>query len=431
MEKKVNVIGGGLAGVEAAYYIASCGYQVKLYEMRPNPKAFAHHSNLLGELVCSNSLKSKKIDNAAGLLKEELKELNSLVMQAAMVSEVAAGNALAVDRTLFAQFITDKLKTMSNIEIIHEEVTKIPQDEITIIATGPLTADTLASSIKDFLGEKHLYFYDAAAPLIDICGIDESIVYRKSRYDKGGDDYLNCPFTKEEFELFYKELCNGIRVPLKDFEKEIHFEGCMPIETMAQRGAQTLRFGPMKPVGLTMPDGTKPFAVIQLRQDNQRGNLYNIVGFQTNLTFKEQERIFSLIPGLKNIKIIRYGVMHRNTYILSPLFLNDSLSCKKNSRIFFAGQLTGIEGYIESAVTGIIAGINAIRQLENKEMITLPLETITGSLIHYIVNANINNFQPMNANYGILINYNQDKLLAYEKSIKELRLWKKVHGINL
>lgn len=424
-DDSIIVIGAGLAGSEAAYQIAKRGQRVTLYEMRPTTtEVVAHHSDKYGELVCSNSLKNKGLDNAAGLLKEEMRQFDSLIMKAADNNEVPAGNALAVDREAFSSYITNEIKNNPLIEVIHEEVKEIPNNRVVIIATGPLTSKALGEDIAKLLGEKSYYFYDAAAPIIDIEKIDFNKAYRKSRYDKGGADYINCAFTKDEFFAFYHELVNAETVKLKEFEKEIFFEGCMPVEAMAKRGFKTLTFGPLKPVGLERPDGTRPFAVVQLRQDNVSGNLYNLVGFQTNLTFKEQKRVFSLIPGLENVDFVKYGVMHRNSYICSPKHLANTLSLIKNNNIFFAGQLSGVEGYIESAATGILAAINAVRLKENKELVSLPLETMLGSLIHYITSASIKNFQPMNSNYGILFNAQKDRLENARISLEAIKKWK-------
>ena len=424
-QDSIIVIGAGLAGSEAAYQIAKRGHKVTLYEMRPTTtEVVAHHTNKYGELVCSNSLKNKGLDNAAGLLKEEMRHLDSLIIKSADKNEVPAGNALAVDREAFSQFITDEINNNPLIEVIHEEIKEIPLDKIVIIATGPLTSSSLGNNIASLLGEKSYYFYDAAAPIIDIEKIDFTKAYRKSRYDKGGADYINCAFTKDEFFAFYQELINAEAVTLKEFEKEVFFEGCMPVEAMAKRGFKTLTFGPLKPVGLERPDGTRPFAVVQLRKDNVAGNLYNLVGFQTNLTFKEQKRVFSMIPGLENVDFVKYGVMHRNTYICAPKYLANTLALKSHPNIFFAGQISGVEGYIESAATGILAAINAIKYKANKDLVTMPIETMLGSLVNYITSASIKNFQPMNSNYGILFNAQKDRLENAKVSLEALEAWK-------
>ena len=425
--KTIHIIGAGLAGSEAAYQIAKRGYKVKLYEMRPSPKAKAHHTNLFSELVCSNSLKSNSLENAAGLLKGEMRHLDSLIIKSADNNSVPAGQALAVDRDLFATYITDVIKSNPNIEIINEEVKKIPLDEVVIVASGPLTSDELFEDIKTYVGDDDLYFYDAAAPLITKDSINMDIAYYKSRYDHGTSDYINCPFEKDEFFNFYYELIKGERVELHSFEKEKHFEACMPIEAIAAKGFKTLTFGPMKPVGLEKDENTRrPFAVVQLRQDNVNGDLYNIVGFQTNLKFGEQKRIFSMIPGLENVNIVRYGVMHRNTFINSPKCLKDTLNLKEHPNVFFAGQITGVEGYIESAAAGLFAGINAIRYIENKELIPLPKETVMGSLFYYISNASGKHFPPMNANYGIVQTNEKDKIKIKDNSLNALEEWKKL-----
>lgn len=418
----ITVIGAGLAGAEAAYQIAKKGIKVKLYEMRPHKDALAHHTDKFAELVCSNSLKSSALDNAAGLLKQEMREMGSLIMEVADSCKVEAGQALAVDRELFSERITQTIKSNPLIEIINEEVTKIPEG-IVIIATGPLTSSLFAEEIKKITNEESLYFYDAAAPLVNKDSIDFSKAYYKSRYDKGTADYINCPFNKEEFFAFYNELINAKRAPLKDFEKELHFEGCMPIESLASRNPKTLLFGPLKPVGLERPDGTRPYAVVQLRKDNVGDTLYNIVGFQTNLLWGEQKRIFRMIPGLENAVFERYGVMHRNTYICAPRLLLDSLQMKENNKIFFAGQISGVEGYIESSATGIIAAINAVKLFNKEEITKVPTTTVIGSLLRYITETSPKHFQPMNANYGIMLERSNDKMEVAEKSITDIRKW--------
>jgi len=402
----INIIGGGLAGCEAANYIANKGIKVKLYEMKPNKKSPAHHSDKLCELVCSNSLKGMRMSNACGLLKEEIRLLGSICMEAAEISKVPAGDALAVDREIFSSYITKKILSNKNIEVISEEITSIPSG-ITIIATGPLTSEGLASSISELLEEDSLFFYDAAAPVVSADSIDMSTCYKMARYGKGEDDYINCPFTKEEYEIFYNELINANLAPLKEFESNEKlkvFEGCMPVEVMAKRGLQTLLFGPMKPVGLPDPiTGREYHAVVQLRQENSEASMYNLVGFQTNLTFGEQKRVFSLIPGLKNAEFLRYGVMHRNTYINSPENLKPTNQLNKNPDIFFAGQITGVEGYVESMASGILAGINALKYLNNEPLLEFPKETALGSLLSFITTKlPKGTFQPMNMNFGLL-----------------------------
>lgn len=414
----INVIGAGLAGSEAAYQIAKRGIQVNLYEMRPVKQTPAHHTDKFAELVCSNSLRGNQLTNAVGVLKEEMRQLDSLIIKAADQARVPAGGALAVDRHDFAGYITDTLKNHPNITVKNEEITEIPKGP-TIVATGPLTTEGLTKQIMDITGEEQLYFYDAAAPIIEKESIDMDKVYLKSRYDKGEAAYLNCPMTEEEFNVFYDALINAEVVPLKEFEKEIYFEGCMPFEVMAERGKKTLLFGPMKPVGLEDPKtGKRPYAVVQLRQDDAAGTLYNIVGFQTHLKWGAQKEIISLIPGLENVDIVRYGVMHRNTFINSPNALKETYQLKSREDLFFAGQMTGVEGYVESAASGLIAGINASKLIEGLEPIIFPRETIIGSMAYYITHANNNkNFQPMNANFGLLPTLEKrikDKMERYE-----------------
>lgn len=419
--KYINIIGAGLAGAEAAYQLSKRKVHVRLYEQRPIKSTGAHHSSDFAELVCSNSLKSNSLENACGLLKEEMRLLDSLIIKIADENKVDAGQALAVDREAFSKKITEILKNNPYIEVINEEITKIPEG-ISIIATGPLTSDMFAKELKAYFGDDDLYFYDAAAPLIEFSSIDLSKCYFKDRYDKGNGDYLNCPFTKEEFDKFYNELIHAERVELHTFEKEKHFEGCMPIEVLASRGPKTLTFGPLKPVGLEKEDGTRPYAVVQLRQDNAAKTLFNMVGFQTNLKYGEQKRVFQMIPGLENAKFARYGQMHRNTYLCSPKILNPTLVSKKNPYILLAGQITGVEGYVESAATGLFAAINAFRLLNNEESLKLPNNTMLGALCNYITSANPSKFQPMNANYGILLQKN-DKIEIAKESLASLKEW--------
>ena len=400
MEKIVNVIGAGLAGVEASYQLAKCGYKVRLYEMRPKKMTPAHHSENFAELVCSNSLRADGMTNAVGVLKCEMEMLDSIVIKYARIHQVPAGGALAVDRENFSKSITEFIKTHPLIEVINEEVKKFPEG-YTIIASGPLTSDSLSNAIKDKLGEDYFYFYDAAAPIVTKDSIDFEIAYYKSRYDKGDNEYINCPMTEEQFNDFYDALINAEVVKPKEFEEKF-FEGCMPFEEMARRGKQTLLFGPMKPVGLNTPEGKRPFAVVQLRQDNVQASLYNIVGFQTHLTWPEQKRIIHMIPGLENASFVRYGVMHRNSFICSPKHLLNTYQLKLVNNIFMAGQITGVEGYVESAQSGIVAGINMARLLEGKEPLAFPKETVMGALANYITNASKDDFQPMKANFGIL-----------------------------
>lgn len=402
---QINVIGAGLAGCEAAYKIANNGYKVNLYDMKPSKFSPAHKNKNFAELVCSNSLKAKRIESAAGLLKEEMRLLNSLLIECALKCEVPAGGALAVDREKFSELVTKKIRDNKNINVIELEVEDIPKDDLNIIATGPLTADKLAEKIK-ILCKKSLSFYDAAAPIVTFESIDMENVFFASRYDKGEDQsYINCPMNKAEYENFYEALISAQRAPLHHFEDSNVkvYEECMPVEVMAKRGLDTLRFGPLKPVGLRDPKtGHRPWAVVQLRKENIKGSLYNMVGFQTNLKFFEQKRVFGMIPALKNADFIRYGVMHRNTFIDSPRVLNSDFSLSEYPNIFFAGQITGVEGYMESAASGIMAGINVVKKLRGKESLTLPKETMIGSLCNYISDKWVKDFQPMGANFGIL-----------------------------
>ncbi|MFB9762286.1 FADH(2)-oxidizing methylenetetrahydrofolate--tRNA-(uracil(54)-C(5))-methyltransferase TrmFO [Ectobacillus funiculus] len=401
MEQTVHVIGAGLAGSEAAYQIAKRGVKVMLYEMRPVKQTPAHHTDKFAELVCSNSLRGNSLTNAVGVLKEEMRRLDSVIIRAADECSVPAGGALAVDRHEFAAKVTDYVKNHPNITVVTEEITEIPAGP-TIIATGPLTSKALSDRLKELTGEDYFYFYDAAAPIIEKESVNMEVAYLKSRYDKGEAAYLNCPMTEEEFNRFYEALISAEVVPLKEFEKEIYFEGCMPVEVMAQRGKQTLLFGPMKPVGLEDPrTGKRPFAVVQLRQDDAAGTLYNLVGFQTHLKWGAQKEVLSLIPGLENAEIIRYGVMHRNTFINSPNLLLPTYQYKQREDLFFAGQMTGVEGYVESAASGLLAGVNAARMVKEQELISLPPETAMGSMAHYITSTNAKTFQPMNANFGL------------------------------
>ncbi len=404
---KITVIGAGLAGCEAAYTAARLGCQVDLIEMKSIKKSPAHKSDNFAELVCSNSLKAIRIDSAAGLLKQEMRLLGSLCLEAADVSSVPAGGALAVERNTFSGYITKKIKECKNIKIINEVVDKLPTDGICIVATGPLTDGTLANEIEHLTGEGNLSFYDAAAPIITAESVDFSSAFIASRYDRddtGEGDYINCPMNKEEYEAFHNELINAEGAPLHEFDKQLKvYEGCMPIEVLARRGADSIRFGPLKPVGLRDPrTGHRPWAVVQLRKENRDGTLYNLVGFQTNLKFQEQKRVFSMIPALKNAEFMRYGVMHRNSFINSPKVLNRDLSLKKQDNIFFAGQLSGVEGYMESAASGILAAINAVNRLQDKQPLILPKISMIGALLDYITDESVENFQPMGANFGIL-----------------------------
>ena len=417
MVKTVNVIGAGLAGSEAAWQLAEAGVPVNLYEMRPVKSTAAHHTADFAELVCSNSLRGNGLTNAVGVLKEEMRRLNSLVISSADETAVPAGGALAVDRNDFSGLITQKLKAHPLVTVISEEITKIPKG-ITIIATGPLTSEALAEEIAEYNGSHGFYFYDAAAPIIDSSTIDRDKVYLKSRYDKGEAAYLNCPMTEEEFMRFYEALITAEVAPQKEFEKEKFFEGCMPIEVMAKRGIKTMLFGPMKPVGLEDPKtGKRPYAVIQLRQDNAAASMYNIVGFQTHLKWGEQKRVFQMIPGLENAEFLRYGVMHRNSFMNSPELLRPTYQSKKRDDLFFAGQMTGVEGYVESAGSGLAAGINAARLAKGEELIEFPHETAIGSMAYYITHAEGKHFQPMNANFGLFPSLPErvrDKKLRYE-----------------
>ena len=399
--REVNVIGGGLAGVEAAWQAANSGAKVKLYEMRPVQKTPAHRTEHLAEIVCSNSLKTDEVGSAPYLLKEELRRGNSLVMEVAMENKIPAGAALAVDRGKFSEQITEKIENHPNIQLVREEFTKIPEGEITIIATGPLTSETLTAEIMKFTGDDQLYFYDAIAPIVAADSIDMSVAFKAARYGKGGDDYINCPFTREQYAVFYDELINAKSVPLKRFEDTKWFEACLPIEEAARRGVDTLRFGPMKPKGLYV-DGKEPYAAIQLRQEDQMADAFSLVGFQNHLRYVEQKRIMQLIPGLENCDILQYGQIHRNTFINSPKILEETLQTKKNAKLFFAGQITGVEGYIESVATGWLAGLNAARILGDKEMLVAPSNSAIGSLCRYVSNVETKNFQPVNITFGLL-----------------------------
>lgn len=432
----INVIGAGLAGCEAAMQIAKRGVKVRLYEMKPLKKSPAHHTDYFGELVCSNSLKAMRIESAAGLLKEEMRRLDSFLMKCADKCRVPAGGALAVDRDIFAKLVTEGIKSNPDIEVISEEVCEIPDDAITVIASGPLTSEPLSAAIKNIVGDS-LSFFDAAAPIVTAESIDMEYAFCASRYERGGeDDYINCPMNKAEYEIFYQALVSAERAPLHDFDVSNPkvYEGCMPVEVMAQRGEGTLRFGPMKPVGLVNPKtGHRPWAVLQLRKENSAGTMYNLVGFQTNLKFPEQKRVFSLIPALHNADFVRYGVMHRNTFICSPKVLNADYSVKENKKLFFAGQITGVEGYMESACSGIVAGINAYRTLRGMQTLVFPPDTMIGALSGYISDPTVSKFQPMGANFGVLpelenkprdkkeraARYSSRALLSMDKYIKD------------
>ena len=402
---KIIVVGAGLAGSEAAWQAVQRGIPVDLYEMRPVKNTPAHKTDLFGELVCSNSLRGAGLENAVGVLKEEMRRLGSVVMEAADATKVPAGGALAVDRLGFSQYITDKVSNHPLINVIHQEVEAIPYEEnaVTIVASGPLTAGALAEDIGKLMGQQYLYFYDAAAPIVTLESVDMSTAWKASRYDKGEAAYINCPMDKEQYQHFWQELVNAEKAETHSFEKEIFFEGCMPVEEMASRGEDTLLFGPLKPVGLVNPHtGKLAHAVVQLRQDNAEGTLYNIVGFQTHLKWPEQKRVFGLIPGLEKAEFVRYGVMHRNTFINSPETMKPTMEFGGRENLLFAGQMTGVEGYVESASSGLVAGINAARLCQGLEPVVFPAETAHGSLCHYITTAPARHFQPMNVNFGIM-----------------------------
>lgn len=410
IDKKIRVFGGGLAGCEAAYQAAKRGVKVELYEMKPNKRTPAHTGDGLAELVCSNSLRSNVLTNAVGLLKEELRVMGSLIIEAAYATQVEAGSALAVDRHKFSEYVTNAIKNHPNITVIEQEVDSIPSDGITVVATGPLTSEGFAKYLEGYLGQSGLSFFDASAPIVDFSTLDMNKIYAASRYGKGEASYLNCPMTKEEYDIFYEALINAEEAPLHDFDRDEQkalkvFEGCMPVEVMAKRGYDTLRYGPLKPVGLPDPKtGKEPYAVIQLRQENAEKTMYNLVGFQTHLTFGEQKRVFSLIPGLENASFLRYGVMHRNTFMNSPALLDQYYSLRNDPNVFFAGQMTGVEGYVESTSSGFVAGINAAMRALEKDLIDFPNTTAIGGLAHYISDRNVVNFQPMNANFGVIAN---------------------------
>lgn len=437
MPEKVTVIGGGLAGSEATWQLAKRGIEVDLYEMRPVKMTPAHETGNLSELVCTNSMRSNQLSNAVGLLKEEMRQLDSLIMRVADETAVPAGGALAVDRDSFSKKITQIINELPNVHVHNEEIKDIPKEGINIIATGPLTSDSLATKIKEFCGSESLHFFDAAAPIITAESIDYNIVYKKSRYDKGEAAYLNCPMDKEQFVNFYNNLINAETAELHEFEKNNVFEGCMPIEVMAKRGEKTMLFGPLKPVGLEDPKtGKLPYAVVQLRQDNASASMYNIVGFQTHLKFGEQKRVFSLIPGLANAVFVRYGKMHRNTYISSPEVLNSTYETKLCKNLFFAGQMTGVEGYVESAGSGLVAGINASLRAIGESPIVFPKNTAIGSMANYITSTSAKNFQPMNASYSLMpqlekkIRNKQERHLMQSKiALDELNEFKNKVGL--
>lgn len=436
MKERVIVIGGGLAGSEAAWRLANEGHKVILYEMRPKKLTPAHKTGNLAELVCSNTLGGLELTTGAGLLKAEMKMLGSLVIEAASVSRVPAGGALGVDRKIFSEYITEKIENHPNITVIREEIKEIPEDDIVIIATGPLTSEALSEKIKELVGYDTLYFYDAIAPIVDAESVDFSKGFWGSRYGKGGDDYFNCVLSEEEYKVFYEELLKAEKVQPKDFEKAVHFEGCLPIEEMAQRGYKTLLYGPMRPVGLIDPrTGKEPFAVVQLRKENKEGTLLSLVGFQTKLTYKEQKRVFRLIPCLKNALFVRLGSMHRNTFIQSNKVLTQFLNLRKKENIFFAGQITGVEGYVASSATGILAGINAGRLVRGEKLIQVPEETMLGALVKYITTKE-GELQPMNPVFGLLPplkkkikDKRKRKEFMAKKALKSMEKWIKDNNL--
>lgn len=432
---EIIIAGAGLAGSEAAWQAAERGIKVTLYEMRPKKQTPAHKTGLFAELVCSNSLRGAGLENAVGVLKEEMRRLNSLVMQAADLTKVPAGGALAVDRNGFSEYITNKIETHPNIKVIREALNKIPliDDAVTVVATGPLTDGEFYKDILNLTGEESLYFYDAAAPIVTLDSVDMTKAYRASRYNKGdGGDYINCPMTKDEYRAFWEALTTAKLAPVKEFEKEKFFEGCMPVEVMAKRGEDTLLFGPLKPVGLENPTtGKRPFAVVQLRQDNAIGTLYNMVGFQTHLTWTEQKRVFRMIPGLENAEFMRYGVMHRNTFLNAPKLMSATMQLRGHDKLFFAGQMTGVEGYVESAASGLIAGINATRIAKNQKPLIFPITTAHGALTNYIVTSEAKHFQPMNINFGLFAplkekirDKKEKKLVLANKALEEIEKFK-------
>ncbi|MDE7106166.1 MAG: methylenetetrahydrofolate--tRNA-(uracil(54)-C(5))-methyltransferase (FADH(2)-oxidizing) TrmFO, partial [Anaeroplasmataceae bacterium] len=425
---KVNIIGAGLAGCEAAYYLAKKGYDVFLYEMRPKKMTPAHRTDKFAELVCSNSLRSDSLENACGILKKEMECFDSLIIQAARKHYVEAGGALAVDREGYSAYVTEIIHNFDNIHICCEEITKINPEEPTIIATGPLTSEPLCEHIRELFGVDDFYFFDAQAPIIYADSIDYSKVYLKSRYDKGVASYYNCPFTKEEFDRFYEALISAEGVEVPDFELKV-FEGCMPVEIMAKRGPQTLTFGPMKPVGLKTPSGEKPYAVVQLRQDDAAKQMYNLVGFQTHLKFPEQKRVFQMIPGLENARFAKYGRMHKNTYINAPRILTPTYQTKDFPNLFFAGQISGVEGYVESAASGIVAAVNMDRFLRGVELIVFPTTTVMGSMANYICTAEAASFQPMNANFGIMKDLEIPHKKKERKSLYAKRALEDIHKV--
>ena len=430
-ESEITIIGGGLAGCEAAWQAALRGVAVTLHEMKPHRFSPAHVLPGLSELVCSNSLRGESLENAVGLLKEELRRLGSLFMEAADATRVPAGGALAVDRELFSRYISERIESHPLVTVIRGEINRIPESGIVVIASGPLTSESLASAIGELTGD-YLYFYDAIAPIVTALSIDYDRVFRASRYGKGeGDDYLNCPLNAEQYETFVKALLEAAKVPTRDFEKLVHFEGCMPVEELADRGRDTLRFGPMKPVGLVDPrTGREPHAVVQLRLENRDGSMYNLVGFQTKLTYPEQKKIFSTIPGLEKAEFVRLGSMHRNTFINSPRLLRNTLQLKSDPRILFAGQITGVEGYVESAAGGFLAGINAARLCRGTAATVPPPSTASGALVNHVTNTDYRHFQPMNVNYGLFphlagkVRKNERRAKLAERALSDLAEWR-------
>ncbi len=435
---KAAVIGAGLAGCEAAWQLNKAGIQVDLYEMKPEKRSPAHKTDLFAELVCSNSLKAQRLNSAAGLLKEEMRTFGSVCVESALETAVPAGGALAVDRDLFSEAVTEKIKSCENIRVINKEVVSLPEADAVIIAAGPLASEGISQTVRS-LCKEGLSFYDAAAPIVSAESIDMEYAFTQSRYDRGGeDDYINCPMNKEEYEAFYEEIINAESAQLHSFDKRKDvYEGCMPIEVLASRGKDTMRYGPLKPVGLINPKTNhRPWANLQLRKENRQGTMYNLVGFQTNLKFSEQKRVFSMFPALRNAEFLRYGVMHRNTFINSPEYLNSDFSLRENENIFFAGQITGVEGYMESAGSGILAGLNCARRLTGKETLTLPKTTMLGALSRYISDPTVKNFQPMGANFGVIVPLEEkirDKSERYmalaQRAMKDLQSFKGENGI--
>lgn len=436
----ITVIGAGLAGSEAAWQAAKRGIRVRLFEMRPDKQTPAHQSGEFAELVCSNSFRANNLENAVGVLKEEMRRLDSLIIKCADANQVPAGGALAVDREAFAADVTKRISENPLIEVIHQEVEHIPEEGITVLATGPLTSDSMARELLNLTGEEFFYFYDAAAPLVDGETIDYAKAFWASRYDKGDADYLNCPMNQAEYEMFYEALINAETHPLHEFEKKIYFEGCMPVEVMAKRGLQTLLFGPLKPVGLknpAAPENSRSYAVVQLRRDNAAATLFNIVGFQTNLKWDEQKRVFRMIPGLENANFVRFGVMHRNTFINSPKLLSPTTQLLTQPNLLVAGQLSGVEGYVESAASGLLAGINAGRLWQKDSALIAPRESALGSLLNYITHADADNFQPMNITFGLMPPLHENvrdkkkkKILTAQRAIDAIEMFIERQGLR-